>query len=515
MLNNPLQKPNIVKPISLSKEGFFVDVDEEQDDWEEQMLNNPLQKPNIVKPISLSEEGFFVDVDEEQDGGEEQMLNNPLQKPNIVKPISLPKEDSFDGVNKKQDGGEEQMLNNPLQKPNIVKPISLPKEDSFDGVNKKQDGGEEQMLNNPLQKPNIVKPISLPKEDSFDGVDKKQDGWDMFDDSAEDDSTSHQPLPLPSIEDSYSQVIDNVKFEDRKAVLKMDPREYQRIINELNDNAENKHYVLFFGQPGSGKTWIIASMLFYMKQYASGSAYLDSSKSSSHDLNLFYELQNYFSGAVTAKEISRTSDQQYSQFSMSFKPKNSKKPPIEIVFIDFSGEHSDLVMRSNDNQHSGKLPDYLNVILESKVNTKLAFVYDSSIEDQVGEPLQLNVLDEVFTQIRIIQRRENKIFPKALILSKADLIEQEEATLLAKSGWDATAYAKLKFPQFSNGFFNESDENVCILYKIGTISEGKLEQFDKNCPERFFNWLYKRSTGKEIIASNSLFKKFKDWFMGA
>lgn len=360
-----------------------------------------------------------------------------------------------------------------------------------------------------------MKPISLPKKDSFDDVDKEQDGWDMFDDSAEDDSTIHQALSLPSIEDSYSQVIDNVKFEDRKAVLKMNPQEYQRTINELNDNAENKHYVLFFGQPGSGKTWIIASMLFYMQQYASGTAYLDSSKSSSNDLNLFHELQNYFSGAATAKEISRTSDQQYSQFSMSFTPKNSKKPPIEIVFIDSSGEHSDLIMRSDDNQHSGKLPDYLNVILESNVNTKLAFVYDSFIEDQIGEPLQLNVLNEVFTQIQIIQRRENKIFPKILMLSKADRIELEKADLLAKSGWDATTYAKQNLPLFSNKFFNESNENMCILYKIGTISEGKLEQFDKNCPERFFNWLYKQSTGKEVIASDSLFTKFKNWFVGA
>lgn len=64
-------------------------------------------------------------------------------------------------------------------------------------------------------------------------------------------------------------------------------------------------------------------------------------------------------------------------------------------------------MRSDDNQHSGKLPDYLNVHC-TNVNTKLAFVYDS-FEDQIGEPLQLNVPHEVFTQIQIIQRRENKI----------------------------------------------------------------------------------------------------------
>lgn len=51
------------------------------------------------------------------------------------------------------------------------------------------------MLNNlsETKKPNIVKPISLPKK-TFDDVDKEQDGWDMFDDSAEDDSTIHQAL---------------------------------------------------------------------------------------------------------------------------------------------------------------------------------------------------------------------------------------------------------------------------------------------------------------------------------
>lgn len=105
-----------------------------------------------------------------------------------------------------------------------------------------------------------------------------------------------------------------------------------------------------------------------MQQYASGTAYLDSSKSSSNDLNLFHELQNYFSGAATAKEISRTSDQQYSQFSRHLRLKIAKAADRNR-FIDSSGEHSDLIMRSDDNQHSGKLPDYLNVILESNVNT--------------------------------------------------------------------------------------------------------------------------------------------------
>lgn len=385
------------------------------------------------------------------------------------------------------------------------------------------------MLNNTFKTPAMAKPVSLEKANPINtpnsvsvSIVQEQDGWQSLDDEQPITNVNGNAnnvsgnLSLPSIGgESYSDEITDAKNKTSSATINFSPEEYLRIISELNQNAENKHYVLFFGQPGAGKTWIIASILYYMKLYADGNAYLDSSKSSTHDLKMFYELQDYFAGSATAKEIARTSDQQYSQFSMSFTPKNSNKPPVEIVFIDASGEHSDLIIRDEHNSDSGKLPDYLNVILESKVNTKIAFVYDSFIQDQIGEPLQLNVLNEVFTQIQLIQRRENKVFPKCLMLSKADRIENEEAQTLKQAGGDATTFAKLKIPQFSNGFFNESEKNACILYKIGQITDGNLEQFDKDCPERFFNWLYKQSTGQEVIKKVSTLTKIKNWFIGA
>lgn len=401
------------------------------------------------------------------------------------------------------------MLSNPFHKPKRAKLIHFQDQDVNDIQDEKDkldsfDSGNNQNIDN-------FNTYSLPS------IEGNQDGWNLFNtNNNQNDNNSEQHLP--PINDYYGETISNAKKLERTATLTIDRTEYQRLLDELNDNAENKHYVLFFGQPGSGKTWIIASILFYLKQYAEGTAYLDSSKSSSNDLDLYYKLQDYFAGVKTAKDIARTSDKEYSQFSMSFTPKNSHKPPIEIVFVDASGEHFDLIMRNKNEEHSGKLPDYLNVILESNVNTKIALVYDNSIEDKDGSPLQLNVLNEIFTQIQLIQRKEHKFFPKVLILSKADRIENEDSEFLAQSGWDATTYAKQKISQFSNGFFNESDQNVCILYKMGVISDGssaKLAQFDKQCPERFFNWLYKNSTGDDVINKDSLLKRFKKWFVGA
>src|SRR5699024_6161990 len=51
--------------------------------------------------------------------------------------------------------------------------------------------------------------------------------------------------------------------------------EYVSILEELNEDAENKNYVFLFGIPGSGKSYIIASLLKYMEQSDLGQSRLD------------------------------------------------------------------------------------------------------------------------------------------------------------------------------------------------------------------------------------------------
>ncbi|MBO5490484.1 MAG: hypothetical protein J5960_03535, partial [Desulfovibrio sp.] len=60
----------------------------------------------------------------------------------------------------------------------------------------------------------------------------------------------------------------------------------------LNNNAEKKHYVLFFGQPASGKTWIIGSLLHYMKNYLGGAVMQDVAKSSLYEESKYNQMLN-------------------------------------------------------------------------------------------------------------------------------------------------------------------------------------------------------------------------------
>lgn len=82
----------------------------------------------------------------------------------------------------------------------------------------------------------------------------------------------------------------------------LDDEQYQARLDELNNNAENKHYAVFWS-PASGKTWIIGSILHYMKSYIEGTAHLDTSKTTESEEELFYLLQDRFNRVTGSQKI--------------------------------------------------------------------------------------------------------------------------------------------------------------------------------------------------------------------
>lgn len=321
----------------------------------------------------------------------------------------------------------------------------------------------------------------------------------------------------------YSTKPAETKIEKR-STKKMGSDEYHQRLLELNTNAENKHYVLFFGKPASGKTFIIGSILYYMKNVLGGTVYLDEEKTTDYERKLFSQIQDRFAGEFCKDpggRGGRTPTGEYFEFHIHFSPKDSTKPPLDIVFVDAAGEHSEDVAvafsKKNNDERTGKLPDYLRVILESDVNTKLAFVYDKFLPAQENAATQVSMLDQIFTKIQLLQRRHKKYFPKILLLAKSDRIESEDSATVKKYGYSATEYAKGTIPRFANGFFNEDTENnKVIFYKMGIFSETDdlLLKFDEECPAKLFKWLYRESLQINLENPPSCWDKFMSWFKG-
>lgn len=313
----------------------------------------------------------------------------------------------------------------------------------------------------------------------------------------------------------YSNQSVDTKLELR-STKKLGSDEYHQRLLELNLNAENKHYVLFFGKPASGKTFIIGSLLHYMKNILGRTVYLDDEKTTKFERKLFSQLQDRFSGERFSKKIGRTSTDEYYEFHIHFTPKDSNKLPLDIVFVDASGEHSERVAIDLDNNETGELPDYLRVILESDVNTKLAFVYDKFLPAQENKATQVSMLDQIFTKVQLLQQRQKKFYPKILLLAKSDKIESEDSKTVEKYEYSATKYARGIIPSFANGFFNENPDNKAIFYKMGifSITDDILLKFEEDCPARLFKWLYRESVNITLENPPSCWEKLVSWFRG-
>lgn len=378
------------------------------------------------------------------------------------------------------------------------------------------------MLKNPFETENVT--LTEQQSEAENQVEqspltlqKNGENQPLVEDKSDEVMPKFEPFKPVDNNYTYTPANKQTKLDKRDVENELTDEQYQTRLAELNTNAENKHYVLFFGRPASGKTWIIGSILHYMKNYIDGTVYLDTNKTTESEEELFYQLQDRFNGIIGAKKITSTETKQYFEMHISFTPNDPTKPKMEIVFVDASGEHSEKAMSVRGDKDKGKLPNYLTAILESKVNTKLAFVYDQSLQDDSGHIPQINTLNAVFTQIQHIQNSQHKKFPKALLLSKADKIWATDMAALERNGYDPMQYAIDKIPSFANSFFNEDPNNKTIFYRMGTFSTNSdlVLEFDKECPEKLFRWLYKEGMGVSVTKELNCWDKFKRWFSGA
>lgn len=304
----------------------------------------------------------------------------------------------------------------------------------------------------------------------------------------------------------------------REAKIKMTREEYQQRLEELNENAENKHYILFFGTPNSGKSYIIASLIHYMNQCLSGTVRLNPERTTTKDELLFNQMLEMFRDHQ--KRLSRTATLDFYELNVIFEPKDLNLPMVEMSFIDASGENFNRALVGEREGQVGELPDSIDVILDSNVNCKFAFVYDQSQRKQDRDAdrasPQVSVLRSLYDHVLELQSQKRKRFPKILLLSKADKISDETRK---KYNDSAQAYALAEENElrgFANGFFNEANtNNRIIFYRMGRFTKhDDITDFDEECPSRLFDWLYSSITGKLTRPQLSWWQRFVNWLLG-
>lgn len=166
------------------------------------------------------------------------------------------------------------------------------------------------MLKNPFEA--VEQTIEQPTEEPTSTIDLEKADLQIKEENPPPDFVTEEPVieknefatfePLPEFNSNYTHTPINKQAKlDKREVKELSDEEYHERVKALNENADNKHYVLFFGSPASGKTWIIGSVLHYMKNYIGGVVYLQTDKTTESEEELFYQLQDRFNGIVGTK----------------------------------------------------------------------------------------------------------------------------------------------------------------------------------------------------------------------
>lgn len=288
--------------------------------------------------------------------------------------------------------------------------------------------------------------------------------------------------------------------------------EYFDLLSELNEDAEDKNYVFVFGIPGSGKSFIIASLLKYMEQCDLGQSRLDVDQSTETEKRLYNRMIMSFSNPKDYRiESNATLD--FNRFNIIFTPKGNK-PEKTITFLDVSGEACQAIYQGDSSKYTGELPDFLRVVLESDINSTFLLVGELEDEDKKGnQPPQDRILKAFYDKILDIQDKEGKQYHKILLISKWDNIAKNRRDEVS-----VVDYAKKHLPVTMNNFLAENHKgkvvNAITHYSVGEFKGDRLIKFNEERPEVLFNSLYECFTGQPLKNPEPFYKKAFRYLMG-
>lgn len=289
--------------------------------------------------------------------------------------------------------------------------------------------------------------------------------------------------------------------------------EYVSILEELNEDAENKNYVFLFGIPGSGKSYIIASLLKYMEQSDLGQSRLDLEKSNDLEKRLYNRMIMSFTDPKKYRiESNATLD--FNRFNIIFTPKGNK-PEKTITFLDISGEACQAIYQGDSSKYAGELPDFLRVVLESDINSTFLLISECQKgQSDDSEVPQDRIIKAFYDKILETQVRESRKYKKILLMSKWDNLPKNE-----REETDVVEYIQEHLPVTMSNFLAENHGNEILnavtSYSVGDFRGDRLIKFNEERPRVLFEFLYESISGQPLRKPESQFKKFYRYLMGS
>ena len=262
--------------------------------------------------------------------------------------------------------------------------------------------------------------------------------------------------------------------------------------NEIKNRDSN--FVFFFGNPQSGKSVILSSLLYHLSSQVGVLRPIIGTPNSQEVQTLLYDFyENIRQGYLPE----RTTVGKVLEIDLVFEPNNKSKkvPPVNLTFLEASGEDLRAIRRG------GNFQSHISKYLSS--NVPLTFIIVTSYDTADQDDTLINeFLDE-------LERKGKNLRPVNIIL--------------VISKWDLSGRMDVESPEELDNFVTnnlrrtsqrfDANELSKTFYTIGNVEsrdgKQKITLLNLDTAGVLSNWLYESITGYPLDYEGTFWERIK------
>ncbi len=288
-------------------------------------------------------------------------------------------------------------------------------------------------------------------------------------------------------------------FDDELQPLSVEPKDiietdFVPLANTKTNDIKNKdsNFVFFFGTASSGKSVILATMLYYMRSQAGVLRPKLGTPNTTEAEGLLYDFfENISKGILPAG----TEKDKVTRLDLVFEPNNKSKKvnPINLTFLETSGENHNEIKRGG--QYNSIIESYLSA------NLPLSFILVTSYENAHNDDVLIN------TFLDKLERYEKKLKSVNIILivSKWD----KSGSTDVETEIELENFITERLPMTANRLdtYNLSKS----FYTVGEIDEksNRVTLLNLNTAEILSKWLYESISGYPLDYEGTFWERIK------
>ncbi|GEN75230.1 hypothetical protein [Chryseobacterium hagamense] len=265
-------------------------------------------------------------------------------------------------------------------------------------------------------------------------------------------------------------------------------------VSEIKNKDSN--FVFFFGTASSGKSVILATMLYYLRSTAGVIRPKIGTPNTAEAESLLYDFfENISKGILPAGTVK----DQVTRLDLVFEPNNKSKKvnPINLTFLETSGENHNEIRRGG-NYHSS-IETYLSA------NLPLTFIIVTSYENAHKDDILIN------TFLNRLEKYEKKLRSVNIILviskwDKSGRAEVEDSTQLDD-------FIRERLPMTSTAMDTYSLAKT--FYTVGELNEdtNRVTLLNLDRAKKLSEWLYESISGYPLYYEGTFWERIKFSFI--